>query len=63
MCVRPSSIQEIDALPVFDFDMEKVKQNISFRNEKLTVFPVSAKNAEGFDEVAEAITGRIFKKN
>ena len=56
-------VNKIDALPVFDFDMEKVKQNISFRNEKLTVFPVSAKNAEGFDEVAEAITGRIFKKN
>ena len=40
-------INKIDAMSVFDFDMEKVKERILMRNPKMEIFPVSAKTGEG----------------
>lgn len=42
-------INKIDALPYFDFDMEKVKEYALMRNPKLKIFPISAKTGEGVD--------------
>ncbi|MCR4782441.1 MAG: hydrogenase nickel incorporation protein HypB [Lachnospiraceae bacterium] len=44
-------INKIDALEVFDFDMDKAKGYIRERNPKAKVFPVSAKTGEGFDDL------------
>lgn len=40
-----------DVLPAFDFDAEKAKNNVFYRNKKAPFFFVSAKNDEGMDEV------------
>lgn len=42
-------INKIDAMPAFDFDLEKVKEYIAMRNPNAKVFPVSARTGEGFD--------------
>lgn len=42
-------INKIDAMEVFDFDIEKCKQYIALRNDKAVVFPVSAETGEGFE--------------
>lgn len=57
-------INKIDALPVFDFNMEKVKQNISLRNKDIKVFPISAKTGEGMGEWCDWLRSQIdiFKK-
>jgi hydrogenase nickel incorporation protein HypB len=46
-------INKIDALPYFDFDMEKCKEYIHMRNPKATVIPICAKTGEGVDVFAE----------
>lgn len=43
-------INKIDAMPAFDFKMEKVMEAIRMRNKTSAVFPVSAKTGEGMDE-------------
>ena len=42
-------INKIDALPYFDFDMEKAKEYALMRNPKLKIFPISAQTGEGVD--------------
>ncbi len=42
-------VNKIDALPAFDFDMEKVKAYVKERNPQAKVFPISAKTGEGVD--------------
>lgn len=42
-------INKTDALPYFDFDMEKCIEYIHMRNPKAEIFPVSAKTGEGMD--------------
>ena len=46
-------INKIDTLKYFNFDMEKCKERIAFRNPKATVIPVSALTGENMDAVAE----------
>jgi len=48
-------ISKIDALPVFDFDLDKAKTNILARNPKAEIYPVSAKTGEGMDAIADRI--------
>ncbi|MBQ4293465.1 MAG: hydrogenase nickel incorporation protein HypB [Lachnospiraceae bacterium] len=42
-------LNKMDTLPVFDFDLEKAKENVHMRNPKAKIFPVSAKTGEGFE--------------
>ena len=42
-------INKIDAMEVFDFDMDKLRKNIALRNPDVPVFAVSAETGEGFD--------------
>ena len=42
-------INKIDVLPYFDFDMDKVREYALRRNQKLEIFPISAKTGEGVD--------------
>ena len=40
-------VNKIDALPVFDFDLEKFRENVRLRNACCPVFPISAATGEG----------------
>ncbi len=55
-------VNKIDTAPVFDFDMERFKENVATRNKKAAVFSVSAKEGQGFEApvrfLAERISGR-----
>ena len=42
-------VNKIDALPMFDFDMDAVRQRALQRNPDIQVFPLSAKTGEGMD--------------
>ena len=42
-------VNKIDALPVFDFDIEKFRENVRLRNAGCPVFPISAATGEGVD--------------
>ena len=46
-------VNKIDALEVFDFDMETFKKNVSMRNASAPVFPISAETGEGIDKWCE----------
>ena len=42
-------VNKIDSLPMFDFDMDAVRQRALQRNPDIQVFPLSAKTDEGMD--------------
>ena len=46
-------INKIDAIGIFDFDIEKVKGYIARRNPNAKVIPISAKTGENVEAVAE----------
>jgi hydrogenase nickel incorporation protein HypB len=53
-------INKIDALPYFNFDVEKCKERIKFRNPNATIIPISAKTGENMDEAVEYFKQRLF---
>ena len=55
-------INKIDVQPFFDFDIDKCKSNVLFRNPKATIFPIIAKTGEGIEEVAGYLLD-ILKKH
>lgn len=42
-------VNKIDVMPYFNFNMERLEENIRFRNPKAKIFPISAINGEGFE--------------
>lgn len=52
-------INKIDTMSVFDFDIEKAKENIALRNPEAKVISISAKTGEGIDEFAKWIEDEI----
>ncbi len=42
-------VNKIDAMEVFDFDLDRFRQNVKLRNEKAPVFAISAETGEGMD--------------
>lgn len=52
-------INKIDVMPYFNFSLDKVKENISFRNPNATIIPISALKDEGIDEVINYLEKRI----
>ncbi len=46
-------INKTDVLPYFDFDMNRCRENIMFRNPKAVVIPICAKTGEGIDKWAD----------
>lgn len=50
---------KIDALPVFDFNIELAKERIHKLNNDASIFPLSAKTGEGMDEIANYIYNRV----
>ena len=52
-------INKIDALPVFNFDIEKCTSRIRERSASAEIFPVSAKTGEGIDRLADWIEKKV----
>ena len=52
-------INKIDALPYFNFDLDKVKERIKMRNNNATIIPISAKTGEGVDLVADYFINKV----
>ena len=53
------AITKIDTLPAFNFDIEKCKNNIRYRNKDIDVYTISALKDEGIEELAKAIRQKI----
>ena len=54
-------INKIDVAPYFDFDFEKCTEYIRMRNPKAVIFPISAKNGEGIEAVADWLNKEVKK--
>lgn len=54
-------VNKCDAMPVFDFDMDKVREHIAKLNPNAKVIPISAKTGEGVDRLLEMIDKRLDK--
>lgn len=53
------AITKIDTLPAFDFDMEKARKNILFRNPNVDIFMVSSKKEAGIDVLSDFLDKEI----
>lgn len=57
-------VNKIDALPLFDFNLERFREHIANLNPKAVIFPISAKTGEGMDAWISWLTNEIiFWKN
>ena len=56
-------INKIDVAPYFDFDMDKCKANIAYRNPLADIFEICAKDEHGLDEVADYLRKQIQEWN
>ena len=54
-------VNKIDTLPVFDFDKNQFKQNISLRNPDAPIIYISALTNEGIDEWINLLKDKIEK--
>ena len=52
-------INKVDVLPYFDFDIEKCKENIHYRNKNAKVFEICAKSGEGVKLWCDYLLTRI----
>ena len=52
-------ISKIDVAPVFDFDLDRFKENIAPLNPQMTVIPLSAVTGEGFDAWLAYLKGKV----
>ena len=52
-------VNKMDALSLFDFDLNALEQRVRALNKEVTILPVSAKTGEGFDPVCQWLRNRI----
>lgn len=52
-------VNKIDVMPYFDFDMEKCRENVHFRNPDTDIIPICAKTGEGVEKVADWLRNQI----
>ena len=52
-------LNKTDALPVFDFDTAKFRENVAARRQDAPVFEVSARTGDGFAEVGDWIRAKV----
>ena len=55
-------ISKMDVASIFDFDINKAKENILYRNKDAKIFPVSAMKNEGVNELISYIDSLIKNK-
>ena len=53
-------INKIDVLDYFDFDIDKCKENIRYRNPMADIFEVCGKDLRGIKEVSDYLRGLIY---
>ena len=53
------AITKVDTEPIFDFSIEKAKENIKFRNEKVDIFITSATKDVGVQDLANFIKKEV----
>lgn len=56
------AITKLDTLPVFTFNIDKCKDNIHLRNKDIDIYPISALEDQGVDELVKALKARINHK-
>ena len=56
-------VNKIDALPVFDFDKEKLEKSVLERNPEMKIFYISALTGEGVEELADYLIERVKEWN
>lgn len=52
-------INKIDVCEYFDFDLEKCKENILYRNPKAQIFEICARTGQGIDAWCEWLKGQV----
>ncbi len=52
-------VNKIDALPAFDFDLDRFRENVRKRNSDAAVFPISAKTGEGVGAWCDFLADKI----
>lgn len=52
-------INKIDVMPYFDFDLDACTRYIRMRNPKAEIFPVSAKNGQGMEALAQWLNNQV----
>ncbi|MCL2168978.1 MAG: hydrogenase nickel incorporation protein HypB [Defluviitaleaceae bacterium] len=52
-------ITKMDAMPVFDFDMQKCEERVRKLNPNVQIFPVSAKTGEGMDAWTDWLRNKL----
>jgi len=52
-------INKIDAMSLFDFDIEAVRERVTKMNPRIRIFPISAKTGEGIQEWADWLRREI----
>ena len=57
------AVNKIDALPVFDFDKERMEGYVRELNPDIKVFYISAKTGEGVDELADYLVDYVKEWN
>lgn len=55
-------VNKMDALPAFDFSLEKCTENIRLRNADIPVFPISARTGEGIPEAAAFVRRHVEER-
>ena len=55
-------LNKIDALEVFDFDLDKFREYVAMRNPDAPVFAYSAATGEGIKEIADFLRSKIDEK-
>ena len=56
-------INKIDALAVFDFDMDTVRRDARACNQDIRIFAISAKTGEGVEAFAKELIAMIWERN
>lgn len=54
-------INKIDTISMFDFDVDKCKDNIKMRNNKADVIKISAKTGEGIDQLSDYLYKKVLQ--
>ena len=56
-------VNKIDALPVFDFDKEKMERAVYERNPDMKIFYISARTGEGVEALADYLVEKVKEWN
>ena len=54
-------VNKIDTAPIFDFDLERLRQHIDAIHPGMPIFPVCAASGEGFEPFLKELAARIGK--